>query len=171
MATRKDVMAALEPVLAVVRTLDPADPRAVVARLEREFPLDGPVMQRARATLRAAVESRAVCDRENAGVRYSRLLKADGPTGLSIDLVHMLGAGGAHVHPNGEIDLCFAVGSTEAGRFDGRPEGWTAYAPQSWHVPTVEGGAMDIVYFLPGGAIQFGPQPEGATAVGLQAAP
>jgi hypothetical protein len=35
-------------------------------------------------------------------------------------------------------------------------------------VPTVDGGVMDI-YFLPAGAMKFGPQPEGSTAVGLQA--
>jgi hypothetical protein len=28
---------------------------------------------------------------------------------------------------------------------------------------------MDILYFLPGGGIRFGEQPEGSTAVGLQA--
>ena len=77
------------------------------------------------------------------------------------------GAGMAHTHPGGEFDLCFAVSGSPT--FDGRPEGWTVYAPGSWHVPTVQGGVMDILYFLPAGAMKFGPQPEGATAVGLQA--
>lgn len=168
MATRDDVMTALQPVLELVRALGPLAPHEASARLSRELPLDGPVLRNVRAVLRAAVESRAVCDRENAGVRYSRLVKADGPAALSIDLVHMTGPGAAHLHPNGEVDLCFAV--DPGARFDGRAEGWTVYGPDSWHVPTVDGGAMDIVYFLPGGAIQFGAKPESATAVGLQAA-
>jgi hypothetical protein len=33
------------------------------------------------------------------------------------------------------------------------------YPPKSWHVPTVEHGVMDILYFLPGGAITFEPKP------------
>ena len=64
--------------------------------------------------------------------------------------------GPGHEHPAGEFDLCFAV---DAGaRFDDRPEGWTVYPPGSWHVPTVTGGRMDILYFLPGGKIRFGPR-------------
>jgi hypothetical protein len=65
--------------------------------------------------------------------------------------------GPGHTHPNGEIDLCFAVSG--APRFDGNAPGWTVYPPNSWHVPTVEGGVMDILYFLPGGAIRFEPKP------------
>ena len=69
----------------------------------------------------------------------------------------MSAPGPGHTHPNGEIDLCFAVDG--APTFDGHPPGWTVYPPGSWHVPTVAGGVMDILYFLPGGAIRFEPQP------------
>ncbi|HJL17019.1 MAG TPA: DUF4863 family protein, partial [Sandaracinaceae bacterium LLY-WYZ-13_1] len=75
----------------------------------------------------------------------------------SIDCVHMDRPGPGHTHPNGEIDLCFAVRGEPT--FDGHPPGWTVYPPGSWHVPTVEGGVMDILYFLPGGAIRFEPNP------------
>jgi hypothetical protein len=34
------------------------------------------------------------------------------------------------------------------------------YAPRSWHVPVVTSGAMDIVYFLPGGAMVFSDRPK-----------
>jgi hypothetical protein len=68
----------------------------------------------------------------------------------------MSGVGPGHTHGNGEIDLCLAVGGTP--RFDGHGPGWVVYPPGSWHEPTVTGGAMDILYFLPGGAIQFGPR-------------
>ena len=61
--------------------------------------------------------------------------------------------GPRHRHPNGEIDLCFGISG--ASRFDGQPEGWIVYGKGSVHVPTVTGGEMLILYFLPGGAIEF----------------
>ena len=165
MATRDDFMNALAPLLAAVGETNVADANAANA-LTAKFPIDSPQMQKVKQLMREGVEARWLCERENERVRYSRVQKsADGS--LSIDAVHMSGSGMAHTHPGGEFDLCFAVSGTP--RFDGRPEGWTVYPPGSWHVPTVEGGVMDILYFLPAGAMQFGPQPEGTTAVGLQA--
>ncbi len=156
----------LRPIVDVVRTIDPSAPDAT-ARLNAALPLDSEFIRKVRALVREGVKDGWLCDRENAGIRFSRVQKdADG---VSIDAVHMNLAGGAHTHPNGEIDLAFAVSGDP--RFDGRPEGWTVYGPNSWHVPTVEGGAMDIMYFLPGGAIRFGDKPEGAHGVGLQASP
>jgi len=67
--------------------------------------------------------------------------------------------GPGHAHPRGEVDLCMAIEGDP--RFDGRKEGWTAYAPGSWHIPTVQGGRMAILYFLPGGEIRFGPRNPG----------
>ena len=165
MSDKAALLAALAPILEAVRGIDSKDPAAALA-LARRFPLDGPELRRVRALVREGVEARWLCEREAGAVRYSRVLKSEGG-GLSIDAVHMSTEGGAHTHPGGEIDLCFAVSG--APRFDGRPEGWTVYAPNTWHVPTVQGGAMDILYFLPGGAIAFGPKPEGSVGVGLQA--
>lgn len=162
---RDALLAALQPVLDVVRTVDPRDPAAAARTLDERLPPDGEVLRGIRALVRAGVEARWICERENGSVRWSRVAKDAG--GLSIDAVHMSTDGAAHTHPGGEIDLAFAVSGEP--RFDGRPAGWTVYPPGSWHVPTVEGGAMDILYFLPGGAIQFGPRPDGATGVGLQA--
>lgn len=142
----------VDRVLEVVRQVDPDAPDAAQA-LSTRLPLDGPLLTSLRASLRAAVAGRAVADRESDGVRFSRLRKAAGPDELSVDVVHMAKPALAHTHPRGEIDLCFAV---DAGaQFDGRAEGWTVYPAGSWHVPTVTGGAMDILYFLPGGAIAF----------------
>ena len=56
----------------------------------------------------------------------------------------------------GEFDLCFALSG--APTFDGHPPGWVVLPPNSWHVPTVAGGRMAILYFLPGGAFQMGPE-------------
>jgi hypothetical protein len=155
----------LGPVLEVVRSVDPAAPGAA-AELRRRLPLDHAAIVSLRAAVREGVAAGWLCDRSHGELRYSRLQKVDA-TGWSIDAVHMSGTGGAHVHPNGEVDLCFAVSGSP--RFDGEPEGWTVYGPNTWHEPTVEGGLMDILYFLPSGAIVFGAQPDGTVPVGLQA--
>lgn len=164
MANKDEVLAALEPVLALLSTVDPSGAGAA-ARLEAAFPVKGPAMTALRALVREGVEARWLCEKENGGVRFGRLAKA--ARGFSVDVVHLAGPGAAHTHPAGELDLCFAVSGQP--RFDGRPEGWTAYGAGTWHVPTVEGGAMDILYFLPDGAMRFEAKPADATAVGLQA--
>lgn len=152
-----DLLAALKPLVDVIATLAPTDDAKAV--LEERFALDSDAMQTLRQLVRAGIEDGSLCDREAGGVRFSRVQKAGGDDELSIDAVHMSSPGPGHTHPNGEFDLCFAVDG--APTFDGNPEGWTVYAPGSWHVPTVEGGVMDILYFLPGGAIRFEDNPNG----------
>jgi hypothetical protein len=146
----------LEPVIAVVASIDPSDP-AAASKLEAALPIGGAKLAELRALVRAGVDARWLAERENAGVRFGRVRKAASDTELSIDCVHMSGPALGHTHPNGEIDLCFAVSG--APTFDGAAPGWIVYPPGSWHVPTVDGGAMDILYFLPGGAIRFEPEP------------
>lgn len=148
----------LSPVLAFARTLDVKDPAAAKAALDEAFPMDGDTMLELRALVRRGVEERWLAEREAGGVRFSRPRKAQDASDVSVDVVHMDRPGPGHTHPNGEIDLCFAVSGEP--RFDGSLEGWVVYPPASWHVPTVEGGVMDIVYFLPAGAIRFEPKPE-----------
>lgn len=152
MSNEATLTALVDRVLEVVATVDPDDAGAAAALASR-LPLDGPLLLELRAALRSAIVERKVADRENDGVRFSRLRKAATPEGLSVDVVHMAKPALAHTHPRGEIDLCFAV--NDGACFDGKPEGWTVYPSGSWHVPTVTGGAMDILYFLPGGAIAF----------------
>ena len=65
----------------------------------------------------------------------------------------MSSPGPMHAHPNGEIDLCFALDGEPT--FDGHPPGWVVFRPGSKHIPTVVGGPMLILYLLPGGAIEF----------------
>lgn len=155
MADIQTLIQALEPVLAVLTKVDLHQPNAGDL-LNEQLPLAGARLQQVRELLREGVSAGWLCDRENGGVRFSRVLKSQAG-GLSIDAVHMAGPGAGHLHPQGEMDLCFTVSGHPT--FDGRPEGWTVYAPGTWHIPTVQGGAMDILYFLPGGAITFGPLP------------
>lgn len=165
MASLQDFIDALAPLLAAINDTQVTAPDAAAA-LTKRFPITSPEVQKVKQLMREGVDARWLCDRENDGVRYSRVKKSQDGS-LSIDAVHMSGPGAAHTHPGGEFDLCFARNGSPT--FDGRPEGWTVYPPGTWHVPTVQGGVMDILYFLPAGAMKFGPQPEGATAVGLQA--
>jgi hypothetical protein len=149
----------LEAPLAAAAAVDPADPGAARAALHRAYPPEGEAAGELREALIAAMEQGLVCDRGTDALRYSRLLKADAtPHGLSVDVVWMTGPGPEHRHPNGELNLCFAVEGSA--RFDGQPEGWVVFPPGSRHVPTVTDGRMLIAYFLPQGAIEFSPPPD-----------
>ena len=152
------LLTTLAPLLDHLATVDSAEGRAAADALDAAFPVDGALLSDIRAQVIAGLHAGWLTPREGGGVRYGRLAKAtDASRSFSIDAVDMRGPGPGHSHPNGEIDLCFALDG-EA-RFDGRPEGWVVYEPDSWHVPTVSGGRMVILYFLPGGAIRFGPRP------------
>lgn len=150
---------ALEPLVAFATALDLRESAAAQRALQARFPLTDPAMRALRAEVRRGVQEGWLCDREAGGLRFSRVAKASDEQPWSIDAVHMQGPGPGHTHPGGEIDLCFAVEGEPA--FDGHPEGFTVYPPGSWHVPSVSGGSMDILYLLPGGAIAFGPRPSG----------
>lgn len=160
MSNRDALLEKLQPVMTLVSGLDLSDPAVAIARLDEEFPPSGERVGEIGRLLRAGIEAGELCDRENGGARFSRLKKAskDAAGDLSIELVHMSTPGPGHTHPNGEVDLCFAVEGEPT--FDGRAPGWTVYPKSSWHVPTVAGGVMDIIYFLPDGAIRFEPKPE-----------
>ena len=161
MAEPTELIAALQPVLERLDTVRlPAgstDLSDVAASLEADLPLDSITLTLVRTLVELGLEEGWLCPKEAGGVRFGRLAKASPFThGFSIDVVDMHGPGPGHTHPQGEIDLCFALEG--APTFDGRAPGWTVYGPGSWHVPTVSGGRMAILYFLPGGAIRFGPQ-------------
>lgn len=147
----------LEPVLRVIAEIDPSSPDAL-ATLNERLPIEGPAIRALGAVVREGVAGGWLAERENGGIRFGRVKKAASEDELSIDCVHMDRPGPGHTHPNGEIDLSFAVSG--APTFDGDAPGWTVYPAGSWHVPTVAGGVMDILYFLPGGAIRFEAKPE-----------
>lgn len=91
------------------------------------------------------------------GVWFGRVAKPSELTaGFSIDAVDMEGEAAEHTHPLGEVSFCVAREGEP--RFDGHPPGWVVLPPGSHHTPTVRGGRMLIVYFLPEGAVEWGPK-------------
>jgi hypothetical protein len=149
--TKDDLDRALAPLAEALAGLPLDDPAAARAEVERRAPFQGPLVQAVRAAAEAGAAAGWLLPRENGPIRYGRAAKA--LHGFSVDAVLMSTPGPQHKHPNGEIDLCF----TRQGdpRFDGHPEGWVVFGPGSVHIPTVAGGEMLILYFLPGGAIEF----------------
>ena len=100
----------------------------------------------------AGVENKTMCHKGEAPVQFSRVFKANPDKyNISADAVLMSAPGPQHKHPQGEFDLCFALDGEPT--FDGQPEGWVVYGPNSKHVPTVKNGTMLILYLLPTGAI------------------
>ncbi len=153
---KEELVEALAPIVELLDTLDPASDEAAAVLAER-FPVDGDAMQALARLFAKGLEEGWLCDREGGpGVRYSRVAKVLGSSEFSVDAVSMDRPGPGHLHPQGEFDLCFATGGDPT--FDGNAPGWTVYPPNSWHVPTVSGGSMNILYFLPGGSIKFGPK-------------
>lgn len=74
--------------------------------------------------------------------------------GMSIDVVQLINfTGPHHRHPNGEV--CAVMSDSAEGRFDGNPEGWAVYPPNSVHWPQGSGGRIRILFFLPDGAIEY----------------
>ena len=155
--SKEALLEALAPVIAAVKGCDLHNVVATRATLNAVLPVGGPAWQQLQALFVEGRTAGWLCDREANGVRFSRVKKALDADDVSIDAVHMNGPGPGHTHGNGEVDLCFVVDGDP--RFDGQPAGIVVYAPGSWHVPTVTGGTMDILYLLPGGAIAFGPKP------------
>ncbi len=154
---KQNFVDALAPLIDFLDELDPSTESAA-SELTKKFPIESEQMQAIAGLFEKGVEEGWLCHHEGGpGVQYSRVAKKLGKAEFSIDAVTMDRPGPGHSHPNGEFDICFAA---KAGpTFDGNPPGWTVYGPGSWHVPTVAGGSMNILYFLPGGAIEFGPKP------------
>lgn len=157
---RAELLGILEPVLAAIAELRPdaRDDAAAIADLEaalaRRFPADGAVARAIGDHLEAGIAGGWICDRGDPDARFSRLAKPSPAThDLSIDVVRLRGPGLRHGHPRGEVTLGFAVEGEP--RFEGRAPGWIFLPPGSAHVPEVVGGQMNLIYFLPGGAVRW----------------
>lgn len=161
----------LSPVLAKVAALDPGSrdtPEAVTQlelELEAAFPFDGEQVQAIGAEIARGVDEGWLCNRGEAHARFSRLAKPTPQThDLSIDIVSLIGDAVEHTHPRGEVTIGFRASDAQAEaddqrdgdpQFDGRGTGWVFLAPGSRHVPSVKGHRMNLIYFLPGGAVQW----------------
>ena len=157
MSERQRAIALLMPIIEILKTIDVSDPEAAT-KLNALMPLNDPRILAARSLVERGLSEGWLAPKEAGGIRFGRLAKpAEQTYGFSIDTVEMDCAGPGHVHPKGEFDLSFALSGDP--RFEGQAEGWVVLAPGSWHVPTVTGGRMGILYFLPDGEIVFGPQP------------
>lgn len=142
------------PLLDAATGVDLSDPAAAEAELQKRFAPDSEAARDLNAALKALLEDGAIANRGELPVRWGRVAKATEEThGFSIDAVHMTGAGPRHRHPKGEIDWCVPLSGEPT--FDGRGAGWVVLGPDSVHVPTVDGGAMLVVYLLPDGEIEF----------------
>ena len=158
MSDREYATQVLLPILEVLKNIDPSAPDAT-AQVTQLLPLDDPRIVAARNIVKAGIEGGWLTPREAGGIRFGRVAKpSESLYGFSIDAVDMDCAGPGHVHPNGEFDLSFSLDGNPT--FENHGEGWVVLPPGSWHVPTVENGRMGILYFLPEGAIQFGPKPK-----------
>ncbi len=147
--TCEDLIRLCGPIAAVVARLGTSDGAAL------EAALDALSTDELEATALAAHAAGWLTPKEAGGVRFGRISRASEDThGNSIDAVDMDGpAAGAHTHPRGEVELCIDLVGTPS--FDGRRARFQSYAPGTRHVPTVSGGRMLILYFLPGGEIVF----------------
>ncbi len=154
MTSIENLLNLLDAPMEAAAAIDPSNPQEAVTTLQETYPFDGPGTVALGQALVAAVEDGVICDRGEPALQWSRLAKPeDTPHHLSVDAVWMAGAGPLHRHPKGEINLCFAVEGSPL--FDDHPEGWVVFPPDSVHVPTVTGGRMLIVYFLPNGEMEF----------------
>jgi hypothetical protein len=161
MSEMPTLLSLLNPILARVAELEPercTTPESIAAleaTLERDFPYAGAQVQAIGELLAKGVEAGWLADRGTPEARFSRVAKPSPEThGLSIDVVSMIGAGMEHTHPRGEITIGFPASPGDS-HFESRPPGWVVLGPGSRHVPTVTGARMHLIYFLPGGAVDW----------------
>jgi hypothetical protein len=150
-----DLKSLLAPISKFVVTLDLADAAAAEKKLNAQFPPSSPAIQQIRGAAEAALKAGAICNRGEANMKFSRVVKPpDDAAGCSIDAVYMHDSTGpVHTHTLGEVCLCFPQSGTP--QFEGRGETWVVMHSGSRHAPRVNGGAMLILYWWPQGAVAW----------------
>jgi hypothetical protein len=148
--TKEQFVELLRPLAQALQRVD-VDAVDAAAQAERAAPFAGAVVAAVKAAALANVNSDWLLPKAQGGIRFGRVAKD--LLGFSVDAVLMDVPGPKHRHGNGELDLCLPTKGDP--RFDGKAAGWVVYGKGSVHVPTVKGGEMLILYFLPGGAIEF----------------
>lgn len=149
-----DLLEHLAPIAAHLATLDLAAPDAALASLRARF--SAAQMAAVSDALRAAHATGALTpQRATPTLTFGRLARpAEATSEHSVDAVDIEGAGAPHTHPRGEVSWCVPLEGAPV--FEGASEGWVVLPPGSHHTPTVTGGRMLIVYFLPGGKLTWG---------------
>ena len=148
--TKENFVELLRPLVKALRAVD-VDQKDAAGAAERAAAFGGPMVAAIATAAKASIGSEWLLPKSQGGIRFGRVAKD--LEGFSVDAVLMDKPGPQHRHPNGEIDLCFATKGEP--RFDNHAAGWVVYGRNSTHVPTVSAGEMLILYFLPGGAIDF----------------
>jgi hypothetical protein len=157
MNNKEELLKVLDPILDYIQQ-NPINSN-LETNLNQKFSINTSYMQQVKELCLVGIREGWLCPRGDKNLKYGRLAKTSKDTNyFGIDTVDMTDVGPGHTHPNGEIDLCFCIEGSPS--FDGNPEGWTVYEKNTWHIPTVTGGRMAIIYFLPDGAISFGPKPD-----------
>ena len=149
--TKEEFAESLNPLVDILKKVSLDKPQEAKTLLKKEAPLKSKLIQEIRKNMEQGAREGWLLPKENSGIRFGRMSKDLG--GFSVDAVQMSTPGPKHRHGNGEIDLCFSIKGNP--KFDGHPEGWVVYGPGSVHTPTVSDGEMLILYFLPGGSIEF----------------
>ena len=149
--SKEKLLSALEAILPVLTQLDLADAESAARTLSSELPLESESISLIRKLAELGAGEDWLLPMEKGAVRFGRLTASFGP--FSVDAVLMSGPGPKHRHPRGEIDLAFAQKGSPV--FDGHAEGWVVYGEGTAHIPTVSAGEMLILYFLPGGEIEW----------------
>lgn len=160
---RLALLRALDPILDLVAALplagceDHEAAAGLAARLQAAMPANGPAVAAVGAALREGIGAGWLCDRGEPNARFCRVAKAGPDTReLSIDVVSLEGPAAPHRHPRGEVTLGWALDpAAEGSRFDDHPPGWVVMPVGSAHTPTVTGPRMVLLYFLPGGAMEW----------------
>lgn len=123
--------------------------------LNEKFPAGSETYKSIEAACHEAIADGWMCAQGGEGRRFGRVIEARPEMNdLSVDVVQLKDiVGPHHRHPTGEI--CLTMPETPGATFDGQGAGWCVNEPGSAHRPTVRGGQALILYFLPGGQIEF----------------
>lgn len=107
--------------------------------------------------LRQGIDEGWACYSEIDGPDYlrGRIAEASAAThGFTVESGKLKNVrGNYHRHPKGEINMIGPVDAT--GQFCGSGAGWRVFAPDTMHYPTVTGGLVTLLFFLPEGQIEY----------------
>lgn len=162
---KPELMAAVLEVLEFIgdRPLD----KALEVALNKRFGPNTQAFGNLLKLLRNGVDEGWACYSEINGPDYrrGRLAKpSESTNGFSVETGMLRNVlGNYHRHPRGEINLIGPV--DRMARFCGHDAGWKVFPANSCHFPTVTGGTVTMLFFLPGGEIEYFEPPSTHSAV------